>query len=224
MPNLSKLTLTQCTLDRWPTGLFAHPRAHEFKLILDENPLRHIPDVGPGSDKAATVARTSLTLSEVSTEVAERYNLYIESVGLEPLRSIPSKFVLDSHIWMSDLSAVQVVHNQALWCSVEAYAGSDPFFNVIRDQARHLDLRSQAFKLDMSDKVWRMLQAISDSPVLRETLFEMADAPFFCVDGGCSCSMRWGLKSGCTRSIGIPDYSWGPKFLNWLEARCAWMS
>ena len=184
MPYLSKLTLTQCKLDRWPTGLFAHPRAREFKLLLDENPLRHIPDVGPGSDKAATVARTSLTLSEVSAEVAERYNLYIESVGLEPLRPIPSKFVLDSHHWMSGLSPEQMVHNQALWSSVEAYEGSEPFFNVIRDQARHLDLRSQAFKLDMSDKVWRMLQAIADSPVLRDTLFEMAAAPYFCVDAG----------------------------------------
>ena len=194
MPYLSKLTLTQCKLDRWPTGLFAYPRAREFKLLLDENPLRHIPDVGPGSDKAATVARTSLTLSEVSTEVAERYNLYIESVGLEPLRPIASKFVLDSHPWMSGLSPQQVVHNQALWSSVEAYAGSEPFFNIIRDQARHLDLRTQAFMLDMSDKVWRMLQAISDSPVLRDTLFEMAAAPFLCVDAGAQLFNAMGVE------------------------------
>ena len=184
MPHLSRLTLTQCNLDRWPTGLFAHPRAREFKLLLDENPLRHIPDVGPGSDKAAIVARTSLTLSEVSTEVAERYNLYIESVGLEPLIRIPSKFGLDSQPWMSGLPPEQVIHNQALWNSIEAHAGSEAFFNVIRDQGRHLDFRSHAFKLDMSDKVWRMLQAISDSPVLRDTLFEMAAAPFLCVDAG----------------------------------------
>ena len=82
MPYLSKLTLTKCTLDRWPTGLFAHPRTREFKLLLDGNPLRHIPDVAPGSDKAAIVARTSLTLSEVSTKVAECYNLYLDEAGL----------------------------------------------------------------------------------------------------------------------------------------------
>ena len=184
MPYLSKLTLTQCALDRWPAGLFAHPRAREFNLLLDKNPLRHIPEVPPGSDKAATVARTHLTLSEVSTEVAERFNLYIESVGIEPLRRIPSKFELDSLHWMSGLAPEQVVHKQALWSAVEAHLGSEPFFNVIRDQARHLDVRSQAFKLDMSDKVWRMLQAVSDSPVLRDTLFEMAAAPYRCVDAG----------------------------------------
>ena len=184
MPYLSRLTLTQCNLDRWPTGLLAHPRAREFKLFLDENPLRHIPDVGPGSDKAATVARTILTLSDASTEVAERYNLYIESVGIDLLRLTPSSFELDSHHWMSGLSPDHVVHNQALWGSIETHVGSEPFFNVIRDQARHLHLRSHAFKLDMSDKVWRMLQGVSDSPALRDTLFEMAAAPYFCVDAG----------------------------------------
>ena len=184
MPYLKRLTLTRCNLDRWPTGLFAHPRAREFKLLLDENPLRHIPDVGPGSDKAATVARTYLTLSELTTAVAERYNLYIESVGIDPLRLTLSRSEPDSLHWMSGLSPDQVAHNQALWNFVEAHAGSERFFNVIRDQARHLDLRSHAFKLDMTDKVWRMLQGISDSPELRDTLFEMATSPYFCVDAG----------------------------------------
>ena len=194
MPYLSKLTLTQCALDRWPTGLFAHPRARAFKLLLDQNPLRHIPEVVPGSDKAATVARTSLTLSEVSTEVAERYNLYLESVGMEPLQRIASKLQPDSLDWMSGLSPEQVGLNQALWNSVEAHAGSEPFFNVIRDQARHLNLRSQAFKLDMSDKVWRMLQGISDSSVLREKLFEMAAAPYSCVDAGVQLFNAMGIE------------------------------
>lgn len=207
MPYLSSLTLTQCNLDRWPTGLFAHPRAREFKLLLDKNPLRHIPDVAPGSDKAAIVARTFLTLSEVSEQVAERYNLYVESVGLEPLRHIPSKFGLDSNYWLNGLSPEQVIHNLTLWNTVEAHTGSEPFFNVIRDQARHLDLRSQAFKQDMSAKVWRMLQAISDSTLLRDTLFEMAAAPFLCVDAGMQLFNAMGVE------VRVHEIYRGPRLL-----------
>lgn len=194
MPDLSRLTLTHCNLDRWPVGLLAHSRAREFRLYLDKNPLSHIPDVAPGSDKAATVARTYLSVDDVSREVLERYNLYSESVGIERPRLLPAGVESDSRHWISGLSPDQVATHQALWNLVEEQPGSGPFFDVLRDQARHFELRTDAFKQDIRGKVWRMLEAIKQSAELRDTLFEMAAAPFFCVDAGAQLFNAMGVE------------------------------
>lgn len=194
MPDLSRLTLTHCNLDRWPVGLLAHARAREFRLYLDKNPLSHIPDVAPGSDKAATVARTYLSVDDVSREVLERYNLYSESVGIERPRLLPAGVESDSRHWISGLSPDQVATHQALWNLVEEQPGSGPFFDVLRDQARHFELRTDAFKQDLRGKVWRMLEAITQSAELRDTLFEMAAAPFFCVDAGAQLFNAMGVE------------------------------
>ena len=194
MPYLRTLSLKNCALDRWPTGLFAHPRGRAFRLMLEHNPLEHIPDVAPGSDKAGTVARTALTRSVVLDEVLARYDLYSESVGIDRQRQRPPGLERGSHQWLTGFRPQETILKQGLWNRVEEAVGSEPFFNVLSDQAHNLDHRGFGFKEDLQDKLWRMLEAMDESAALRDKLFEMASAPFTCVDAGAQLFNAMGVE------------------------------
>lgn len=184
MPNLRVLNLSNCEVESWPTGLLAHPRPRRFSLFLESNPLTQIPEVAPGSDKANILARTTLTRSSVSDEVLKQYTLYCESVGIDPERERPPGLELGSAPWISGVGEPERVAKQALWNRVEQEVGAEPFFDMVSDQAQYLSGRPYAFIKDMTSKVWRMLEAIDENPTLRDKIFEMASAPYTCVDAG----------------------------------------
>lgn len=184
MPYLYGVYLNGCGLDRWPTGLLAHSRRRSFRMALARNPLTQIPEVAPGSDRAGTLARTSFSRDMVSPAVEHTIELYRESVGIEPGRRELPGMEVESRNWIEGLPAAEGTAKQALWNRVELEEGSESFFEVISDQARHLSSRSAAFKKDMQAKLWRMLLAMDESPELRSKIFEMAEAPFTCVDAG----------------------------------------
>lgn len=196
MPRLRAISLNNCGLDAWPAGLLAHPRPRDFLLLLEDNPLTRIPDVAPGSDKARLLGRTSISAQRVSDEVNEKINLYRESVGIDPARQRARGLASDSGHWVEGLPAEEVVSRQALWNRVEFSAGSEPFFAVISDQAQHMNYRPDAvtFNADMKAKVWRMLTAMDESPDLRDKLFEMAQAPFTCIDAGAQLFNAMGVE------------------------------
>ena len=184
MPDLVGVSLNGCGLDRWPTGLLAHPRPRTFRLYLENNPLAHIPHVEPGSSMAGTLARTVVTRHALTQEVLARYNLYSESVGISSQRARPPREELASHHWISVLSVDDVAPKQALWNRIEYAGNAEPFFEILSDQASNMRYRTPAFQTDMSTKIWRMLEAMDESDELRDKLFLMAKAPFTCVDAG----------------------------------------
>ena len=126
----------------------------------------------------------------------EKINLYRESVGIDPARQRARGLASDSGHWVEGLPAEEVVSRQALWNRVEFSAGSEPFFAVISDQAQHMNYRPDAvtFNADMKAKVWRMLTAMDESPDLRDKLFEMAQAPFTCIDAGAQLFNAMGVE------------------------------
>ena len=194
MVYLKTLSLQHCALNRWPAGVLAQPRERAFKLLLEHNPLQHIPDVAPGSDKAGTLARTQLTRSLVADEVLAQYDLYGESVGIDRLRQRPPRLEKGSRYWLANMTVQEVDLRRALWNRVEGAAGAEAFFNVLADQALNLAYRSAAFKSDLQGKLWLMLEDMDESPALRDKLFEMASAPFTCVDAGAQLFNAMGVE------------------------------
>lgn len=184
MPDLEILKLTNCGLESWPTGLLDQPRSRLFQLHMESNRLLHIPDVELGSPEARTIARTMTTRSMMSDEVLQQYKAYSESVGIESERNFPPAEEMHSDDWIDVLHADDVALKQAIWNQVENAKGSEPFFNVLSDQAANFSNRSHAFKIDIKTKVWRMLEAMSESSELRDKIFSMARAPTTCVDAG----------------------------------------
>lgn len=193
MPRLQGLYLGNTGIDTWPVGVFGQPRPRNFYLDLQNNPLTTIPEVAPGSPRAEILARTLLSRDQLSAENIQHFEAYIESVGLDPSRSYPSRGELDSHYWLDDLPAEQRAQKQKNWDTLEDEFGSEPFFNEIRKLTESADYTS-TFKKDLTQKVWRMLDAAVDNTQLREKLFEMATAPTTCADAGAQLFNSMGVE------------------------------
>ncbi|SUD28021.1 leucine-rich repeat-containing protein [Pseudomonas fluorescens] len=205
MPYLHWLHLAGCGLQEWPAGLFARPRPRSFFLDLSGNSLTRIADVAPGSDRAQILARTVVTRGLLTPSVLERLKLYIESIGLDAERTFPPRGTLESAHWMAGLTQQQWLEKSKLWDALEEVEGSEPFFNELRKLSESSDAGTTAYKADLTAKVWRMIEAMHDDSVLRETLFQMALAPTTCVDAGAQLFNAMGAEVLVHQANAIPS-------------------
>ena len=207
MPQLHTLSLNGCGLGHWPEGLLDLARPRDFLLSLADNPLTEIPNVEPGSPSAEILARTALSQSHVSETAYARYNEYRVSAGIDIDRQSPPGLEMSSRYWLagSEIPAQELTDLKALWNRVETSIGSEPLFNILGDQAENLKNRTTAFRADITSKVWRMLRAIDENPELRDKIFQMASAPFTCVDAGAQVFNALGVEVSVYEVYGIPE-------------------
>ncbi|MGF6491739.1 NEL-type E3 ubiquitin ligase domain-containing protein [Pseudomonas frederiksbergensis] len=187
MPRLQTLLLNQTGLDSWPVGLFSQPRPYNIHLDLRNNPIARIPDVAPGSFRAELLARTLISREPrwISPDNLNTLKFYTESVGMDPERSYPPLGTLDSLEWSQGLTESQWLARQEIWYDVEDEFDSLPFFNEIRKLTQSADFTAGgAYRVDLTAKVWRMLEAMAQDSELRVRLFNEAVTPTECVDGG----------------------------------------
>jgi hypothetical protein len=78
---------------------------------------------------------------------------------------------------------------------VEDEIGSLPFFDNLRllTQSSHF-INDRAFRVDLTAKVWRMLEAMEQNSELRNEIFKLAREPVNCVDAGASLFNAMGLE------------------------------
>jgi hypothetical protein len=194
---LHTLILADTGIHGWPQGLFAQPRFRHFFLDLQRNEITHIPAVPPGSAQAELLARTLLSREPQWLAEANLQTLRdsIESVGMDPDRPYPPRGVRDSLDWEAGMTRSEWVAKQEVWNSVEDEHGSVGFFNEIRKltESGHFK-HDTGFRVDMTAKVWRMLEAMSKNTELRQKLFTMTTVPTACVDAGAQLFNAMGLE------------------------------
>ncbi|MCU1749135.1 NEL-type E3 ubiquitin ligase domain-containing protein [Pseudomonas sp. 6D_7.1_Bac1] len=187
MPRLQVLDLCATGIESWPVGLFSQPRPRNFFLDLRNNPIFAIPEVAPGSFRAELLARTWIS-REPTWMPADSLNTlrrYIESVGMDPERPYPPRGTLDSVNWAQGMSEPQWQVRQEVWDVVEDEFHSEAFFNLIWRLTQSADFQAGGtYRLDLTAKVWRMLEAMAENSELRAKLFSEAITPTECVDGG----------------------------------------
>ncbi|MGH8389045.1 MAG: dermonecrotic toxin domain-containing protein [Pseudomonas sp.] len=187
MPQLQLLVLSDTGLDTWPVGLFSQSRPRSIYLDLSRNPISRIPEVAPGSFRAELLARTLISREPrwISEENLSTLKSYIESVGMDPDRPYPPRGALDSSDWGMGMTKEQWQQKQEFWDAVEDEFDSVPFFNEIRKLTLSADFTAGgAYQLDLTSKVWRMIEAMAQDSELRLKLFNEATTPTECVDGG----------------------------------------
>jgi hypothetical protein len=198
MPELHTMILENTGIDSWPTGLLMQSRPRNLYLNLRRNPISSIPDVAPGSFRAEILARTLLSREPqwISPENLDTLRRYTESVGLDPDRPYPPRGTLDSAQWGAGLSDEKWQDRQAIWDAVEDEFNSEAFFNEIRRLTQSADFtdRNGIYRRELTAKVWRMLQAMSEDSELRTALFAEAVARTQCVDGATQLFNVLGLK------------------------------
>ncbi|EJM18327.1 hypothetical protein PMI21_02174 [Pseudomonas sp. GM18] len=194
---LHTLILTDTGVHTWPDGLFAQPRFRHFFLDMQRNEITQIPTVPRGSAQAELLARTVLNREPQWLAQANLQTLrdYIESVGMDPDRPYPPRGVRDSLDWESGMTRPEWVAKQEVWNSVEDEVGSVGFFNEIRKltESGHFK-HDPAFRVDMTAKVWRMLEAMSKNTGLRQKLFTLTTVPTACVDAGAQLFNAMGME------------------------------
>jgi len=195
---LHTVLLGETGIDTWPDGLFSQPRFRHFYLNLQRNELTVIPRATPGSVGAEMLARTVVSRERqwMSADTLNTLRNYIRSVGLDPDRPYPPRGVRDSLDWEEGLTRSDWVAKQAIWNSVEDEFGSVSFFNKIRKltESSHFQ-NDNAFRVDMTSKVWRMLEAMSKDSELRRNLFVMGrDEATNCVDAGAQLFNSMGVE------------------------------
>ncbi|MGE8186728.1 NEL-type E3 ubiquitin ligase domain-containing protein [Pseudomonas sp. NPDC086278] len=197
MPRLHTLILADTGISTWPDGLFSLARMRHFHLSLQANVITLVPQVVPGSVEAELLARTLLNREPrwISQANLDQLRAYIRSVGLDPERPYPSRGVRDSLDWETGLTREQWVDRQPVWNEVEDEFGSVPFFDHIRLLTRSTSFeKDRAFRLDMTAKLWRMLEAMHKDSELRRNIFTLAREPINCVDAGASLFNAMGLE------------------------------
>ena len=194
MPHLQSLNLNNCGIKEWPAGFLAVPRPRDFVLWLERNPLSSIPEVEPGSDRANTVARSLVTHKHLAFDVLKTLRIYREALGIDPERQLPHGLESESSNWTLGLNPEVAQSNQALWNRIETEHGSEPLFDIFKEQARSFKGRQGEARLDMQSKIWRMLSAMDESAELRAKIFLMASAPAACVDAGAQIFNALGIE------------------------------
>lgn len=209
MADLHTLILQNTGIDGWPIGLFNQNRPRNLYLNLWRNPISRIPDVAPGSFRAQILARTLLSREPewMSAENLDTLRRYTESVGLDPERPYPPRGTLDSAQWAEGLSDVNWQGRQAIWDAVEDEFNSEAFFNEIRHLTQSADFTQKGglYRRELTAKVWRMLEAMSQDSALRTTLFAEAVARTQCVDGATQLFNVLGLKVLVHEAYGLAN-------------------
>ncbi|MHC8331051.1 dermonecrotic toxin domain-containing protein [Pseudomonas sp. LB3P25] len=197
MPMLHTLILADTGINTWPGGLFSQPRLRHFHLSLQRNLITFVPQVVPGSVEAELLARTILNREPqwISEANLNQLRDYIRSVGLDPDRPYPSRGVRDSLDWEEGLTRAEWVDLQPVWNEVEDEFGSVPFFDHVRllTKSSHFT-NDRVFRVDMTAKLWRMLEAMFKNSELRSNLFKQAQEPINCVDAGAALFNATGLE------------------------------
>lgn len=203
MPKLKILSLSNTGATAWPEGLFTRPRPRGFYLDLMQNPLREIPSVVPGSEAARLVARTRVFPTDLSDANLIVYKDYRRSVGISsdhlysPVadHAIDQWPMSDDSQWWSYKSAGLGIFRVEAWHDLVTEPHSRGFFTLIQKQTESADYRAGGEKRkQLSDRVWRMIEAIDLDTTLRKELFEMATAPTTCADAGAQVFNNMGIK------------------------------
>ncbi|MFM9379718.1 NEL-type E3 ubiquitin ligase domain-containing protein [Pseudomonas sp. UV AK001] len=194
LSELVRLDLHDSGLVDWPQGLFALPRPRGFELDLLDNPIDRLPQVVPGSEQARLVARTRLSRDRLPDPVREQFQTYMRSVGYDPARSYPPKGEKTSVHWLEGVSGSELLGRQATWNQLEAQADSQGFFEVLEQLVESADYIEAANRAELTQRVWRMIDAAAQDAPLREELFGMASHPESCADAGAQIFNEMGIK------------------------------
>jgi hypothetical protein len=208
MPGLRVLSLRTTGLDTWPErlfmdGVFRKSRPRGFFLDLRNSPLiTTVPDVVPGSDHALIVARTRLDTRKLSDVDRLRLETYRESVGMaaqqvyEPAANDEIRhwrMIPDDAMPYSASTGVGTYRDES-WHDLASEPGAADFFRVIRKQRESQDFQHNASRLQLTKRVWQMVDAAALDTDLRRELFQQASQPDSCGDAGSQLFNSMGLK------------------------------
>lgn len=207
--DLRTLSLQNCELETYPTGIGAQPLL-EYVALLN-NRITELPDslINPPAEQLAQSARITNTirlqgnpLTEATRQQLRQYQARLEQVGLSSadhpnqlvssalqVRSTPRVHAIGQQQtrWMRDVPDAQIAPRTAQWQQLRTQPGSDGFFAMLEGMRE-----APAGHADLQNRVWTVIDAITqntaESAALREQIFEWAGRATCCDRAGLSFS------------------------------------
>lgn len=196
MPRLMILELRNTWINTWPEGIFAKTRPRGFFLDMRENPINVIPEVVPGSPSAWVVARTRLDVRRLSVSNRQTYQQIRRHFGLpnEPDAPLPQRGNPPLESLLTNVPGISAEQAKR-WEDLIHEPNAKPFMSFISDARRSADYRAGGeVRVQLIQRLSRMLDAIHVDTQLREKLFAMAMDPVRCADAGAQLFNNMGIE------------------------------
>ncbi len=176
MLQMNTLRLANTGITQWPIGASALPVLTE--LHLQANGITTVPEEVFTNPWLQTANRnTLLHENPLSVETLESIDAYRIATGIRlggqlrtPAHAPAAPNDLDT--WLTGVAAQDVAARQQLWEQLKANetASADDVFRVLRDLKRTHAYRSPASRTRLTERVWSLLIAMSESTQLRNTI------------------------------------------------------
>jgi hypothetical protein len=201
MPNLKVLSLNNTGITNWPDGLFKQRRPRGFFLDMQQNPITEIPTVTSGSDEAFIIARSRIFINQLADPIRIAYEQYRTSVGLSANHYYSEKVMKEMSLWPTPDDNILLdndgngTYRREAWTDLARQLNSRGFFKVIEKLRESADyLAGGEARMDLSDRVWRMIDAAYLDENLRDEFFIMTTSPTNCADAGAQLFNNMGIK------------------------------
>jgi hypothetical protein len=196
MPRLMILEMRNTRINTWPVGTFAKTRPHGFFLDMRENPINVIPEVVPGSPGAWVVARTRVDVRTLSVSNRQAYQQIRRHFGLpnEPDAPLPQRRYPPLESLLTSVPGISAEQAKR-WEGLIHEPNARPFMSFIFDAQGSADYRAGGeVRVQLIQRLSRMLDAIHVDTQLRGKLFAMAMDPVRCADAGAQLFNNMGIE------------------------------
>jgi Leucine-rich repeat (LRR) protein len=215
MPRLEQINLRRTALTEWPTGLDALPDLQ--RVDLRDNLISSVPDdiLNPSEEHAAAAERafkhTSLDGNPLTPSALDDYaqawmrfsrrrevvRLPIAPDGVrDPLANSGARL----ERWMRDIPDSERASREEQWRLLEqTQDNANEFFKLLEDLGETAEYRNAY--TDLQARVWKILDAATQSEELRSELFRLAGDVETCADGASLIFSRLEVRNLANESL-----------------------
>ncbi|WP_348747980.1 NEL-type E3 ubiquitin ligase domain-containing protein [Pseudomonas rhodesiae] len=174
MRSLNQLYLADTGTTTFPAG--AEQLTSLARIDLHSNQITTLPDY-------AYQHLDRINVHENPLSAATRERLGLEA-PVDPAQWADHVTVDEARtLWLREVPAAEQTHRARLWDDVKACPDSAALFTVLADTTRSAEYASPVTRAALTQRVWDLLEAASQSQAIRESLFGIADDRVTCGDG-----------------------------------------
>lgn len=178
LKQLRHLALRGTKIVDWPVGV--NDLSNLQTLDLRDNLIAHIPEAvyqaRPALNLGTNVDGNPLSAASLKSLAAyqqsNRISLGILAADYLQVAAVQPDVARQGSIWMSGLDGTELARKEALWTLLSLYPRSRDFFHLLARLHDTVDYDLQ--KIELTQRVWNVLDAAGEDDALRRALFRAA--------------------------------------------------
>lgn len=205
LKRLRHLALRGTKIVNWPVGV---SDLSELQILdLRDNLIAHIPEsvyqarhaLNLGTNVDGNPLSTSSLKALAAYQLSNRISLGILAGDYLQFAAVQPDVARQGSIWMNGLAGVELARREALWNSLSLYPRSRDFFHLLARLHDTADYDLQ--KLELSQRVWNVLDAAGEDDALRRALFQAARVGRVSAEGAAGLFRDMEVRVLCYRAV-----------------------